>query len=177
MKICPNCGAKVADNEKFCGSCGAQQPASNSTQNTQNMYNTNAGDNNGQNNYQYNNGGYYQPPMRAKTCGFSIASLVLSLIGIFTGVLGSSFMAAGTVAGAFGYYASGAAGFMSLFAFLFFLPNILAILFGIVGIIKTGNPSIGGRGMAIAGLILGIIFFIIWLAVGATASSMVFDIW
>lgn len=41
---------------------------------------------------------------------------------------------------------------------LFCLPicGILAIIFGIVGLAKTKDPRVGGKGMSIAGLILGI---------------------
>lgn len=35
------------------------------------------------------------------------------------------------------------------------LGSIVAIVTGIVGIVRTGRPQVGGRGMAIAGLVLG----------------------
>jgi predicted Zn finger-like uncharacterized protein/prepilin-type processing-associated H-X9-DG protein len=44
------------------------------------------------------------------------------------------------------------------------LGNIPAIIFGIVGIVKTGMPNVRGRGLAIAGLILGVIAFPVSLA-------------
>jgi prepilin-type processing-associated H-X9-DG protein len=37
------------------------------------------------------------------------------------------------------------------------IGNLLAIVFGIIGIVKTGTPQVRGRGMAITGLILGIV--------------------
>ncbi|MCS7034936.1 MAG: DUF4190 domain-containing protein [Phycisphaerae bacterium] len=40
----------------------------------------------------------------------------------------------------------------------FILPAIIAIIAGIVGIAATSNPNVRGRGMAIAGLVLGLIF-------------------
>jgi prepilin-type processing-associated H-X9-DG protein len=39
------------------------------------------------------------------------------------------------------------------------IGNLLAIVFGIIGIAKTSTPQVRGRGMAITGLILGIIAF------------------
>lgn len=52
------------------------------------------------------------------------------------------------------------------------LGNLLAIIFGIVGITKTGTPQVRGRGMAIAGLILGVVAFpivgLFYLMIGAT---------
>lgn len=47
-----------------------------------------------------------------------------------------------------------------------FCTGVLAIITGIVGISVTGNPSIKGRGMAIAGLILGTLSLIGWTGVG-----------
>jgi hypothetical protein len=48
---------------------------------------------------------------------------------------------------------------------LFCIPGITslgAVLFGFIGISKTKNPMVRGRGMAIAGLILGIIGVLGW---------------
>jgi hypothetical protein len=42
------------------------------------------------------------------------------------------------------------------------LSGLLAIIFGIVGMSATRNPMVRGRGMAIAGLILGILNFLMW---------------
>lgn len=75
MKTCPNCGASMADNEKFCGSCGARQPETASSQNTQNINNTQTN---------MNNGNYYQQPAKP-TSGMAVASLVL---GICTWIFG-----------------------------------------------------------------------------------------
>jgi hypothetical protein len=46
--------------------------------------------------------------------------------------------------------------------------SLLAIILGFVGIIKAGKPNVGGKGMAIAGLILGLIGTVGW--VGGTAA-------
>jgi hypothetical protein len=46
------------------------------------------------------------------------------------------------------------------------LSGILAIIFGIVGISSTRNPAVRGRGMAIAGLILGIANIPLWAFAG-----------
>jgi hypothetical protein len=49
------------------------------------------------------------------------------------------------------------------------LTGALAILTGIIGITVTGNPAVKGRGMAIAGLILGILSILGWTAVSGVA--------
>jgi hypothetical protein len=46
------------------------------------------------------------------------------------------------------------------------ITGLLAIAFGIVGIRKTKTPLVAGRGMAIAGLILGIISVMGWAGLG-----------
>jgi hypothetical protein len=43
-----------------------------------------------------------------------------------------------------------------------FITGVLAIVFGALGIRKTRDPSAGGQGLAIAGLILGIISVVGW---------------
>jgi len=40
--------------------------------------------------------------------------------------------------------------------------GIIAIVFGGVGISQTGNPGVGGRGMAIAGLVTGVVALFFW---------------
>ena len=198
MKTCKNCGAQLDDQAKFCRYCGksAEEENSQSFQNTGSMYgshstgnmygsqntgsmygNQNAGNrygNQGYGNNTYGTGyGGYQQPAATKTCGFSIASLVLSLIGIFLGYLGAASMAGQGILGSVGYWGSGYAGIMAFLAFVFFLPSILGILFGIAGIVKTGQPGVSGKGLAIAGLVVGIIFLLIWLFIGMAATSMV----
>ncbi|SFE53044.1 protein of unknown function [Actinoplanes philippinensis] len=70
---------------------------------------------------------YAQPPMIrvAPTSGWAAASLVLGLIGLFGG-----------------WCAIG-------------IPCILAVVAGHIGLKETQDGSRGGRGMAVAGLILG----------------------
>lgn len=43
-----------------------------------------------------------------------------------------------------------------------FITSIIAVVCGIVGIRKTGNPNVSGRGLAIAGLILGLLGIAGW---------------
>jgi hypothetical protein len=45
-----------------------------------------------------------------------------------------------------------------------FLTGLVAAITGIVGISATGNPAVRGRGLAIAGLILGLLNIGLWLA-------------
>src|SRR5687768_3906578 len=46
------------------------------------------------------------------------------------------------------------------------ITSILAVILGIVGIRATRQPNVGGRGLAIAGLILGLIGIIGWATMG-----------
>jgi hypothetical protein len=52
------------------------------------------------------------------------------------------------------------------------LAVIVAIITGIIGIAATSNPMVRGRGMAIAGLILGIVGLGLWGIGGGTALVM-----
>ncbi len=53
--------------------------------------------------------------------------------------------------------------------------GILAIIFGAVGIRQTGtDPNLGGRGMAIAGLVCGIIGVAIWVILVAWIGLLAF---
>jgi hypothetical protein len=76
-----------------------------------------------------------------RTNGMSVASLVLGIVGLL------------------------------LFGF-FMIPNILAIIFGFVGISQINRApqgALGGKGLAIAGIVmglLGVLFFILALAFG-----------
>jgi prepilin-type processing-associated H-X9-DG protein len=45
-----------------------------------------------------------------------------------------------------------------------FLPGIFATIFGILGIRQTRKPNTGGKGLAIAGLILGVVNLLAWTA-------------
>lgn len=46
------------------------------------------------------------------------------------------------------------------------LTQLGAILFGIIGISSTRKPGVGGRGMAIAGLLLGLVALLGWAGIG-----------
>ena len=52
-----------------------------------------------------------------------------------------------------------------------FLTGVLAIVFSIVGIRKTRDPQVGGKGMAVAGLILGILSVVGWAMFGGGAYA------
>ena len=49
----------------------------------------------------------------------------------------------------------------------FVLPAVVAIFAGVIGLKQTRNPAVRGRGMAMGGLILGTIFGVIGLGIGA----------
>jgi hypothetical protein len=53
-----------------------------------------------------------------------------------------------------------------LFSCIPVLGSLLAIVFGFVGIRKAGQPGVGGKGMAIAGIILGVVWIGIYGASG-----------
>jgi hypothetical protein len=50
------------------------------------------------------------------------------------------------------------------------LTGLLAIICGIIGLRTTRNPAYSGRGMAVAGLILGLVSFLVWGAMTATSG-------
>jgi hypothetical protein len=58
------------------------------------------------------------------------------------------------------------------------IPGLLGFIFGIIGLRQTSGGARGGRGMAIAGLVIGIILLVIciafWLYV-ATSGDCEFD--
>jgi hypothetical protein len=53
-----------------------------------------------------------------------------------------------------------------------FVTGLLAIVLGIVGIRKGRNPQVGGKGLAIAGIILGLISVVAWSVFGGTAYGL-----
>lgn len=48
------------------------------------------------------------------------------------------------------------------------LTGLIAIILGIVGIKSTKDPLTRGRGMAIAGLVLGVVSVVVWTLLGST---------
>lgn len=66
---------------------------------------------------------------------------------------------------------SGAAITSLVCGLLFCIPGItglVAIITGVIGIKSTSKPNVGGRGMAIAGMILGVLSIIGWIVIGGT---------
>jgi hypothetical protein len=53
-----------------------------------------------------------------------------------------------------------------------FLPSLLAVIFGGVGISAKRNRAVSGRGMAVAGLVLGIIGLLGWAVFGGTVYTL-----
>lgn len=53
-----------------------------------------------------------------------------------------------------------------------FLTGLLAVVFGVVGIRKARAPQVGGKGLAIAGIILGVLSIGIWSAFGGTIFAV-----
>jgi hypothetical protein len=54
-----------------------------------------------------------------------------------------------------------------------FVTGLGGIIFGAIGIKKTKDPRVGGKGMAIAGLVLGIVNLLIWLLFGGAIWAAV----
>src|SRR3954466_4493019 len=68
---------------------------------------------------------------------------------------------------------SGAAIAALIFGILGCVPlitGLIAIVCGFIGIRTTRDPRYSGRGMAVAGLILGLLSVVIWGVVGGTAG-------
>ena len=51
-----------------------------------------------------------------------------------------------------------------------FITGLLAVILGIIGMRRTRDPKYTGRGMAVAGLVLGIISLLFWGFIGGTAG-------
>ena len=102
----------------------------------------------------------YSQPEKKKTSGVSIASLVLGIVGIFTGIMAAGCWGAGALLPS-----------LKFLAIVLYLPNILAIVFGVMGISKASKQGLSGKGLAIAGLVLGIVFLLIWMVYGYLAEQ------
>jgi hypothetical protein len=61
----------------------------------------------------------------------------------------------------------------SLLGCIPFITSLLAILLGIIGIRNTKDPRVGGKGMAIAGLILGLLGLAVWGLMGGTIWALI----
>ncbi len=129
---------------RFCGKCGAQCEDNAKfcpkCGNALNPVNRGAA----APNYSYNTGNYSNADSRnaQPTSGMAIASLVLGIVGIITGGIGVA------LSPLFGMGA----------AFLLLLPSLIAAVLGVLVIMKQDK-----KGLAIAGLILGALFFLIYL--------------
>ena len=56
------------------------------------------------------------------------------------------------------------------------LTGVAAVILGIVGLRKTRDPQVGGKGMAIAGLILGGISIVAWTLYFAVVGAAIFTV-
>lgn len=80
------------------------------------------------------------------TSGLGVASLVTGIIALFSA-------------------------FVPLLNLLSFPFVLLAVIFGGVGIWQTVKGTKGGKGIAIAGLVLGVLALVVTVAMYATAGS------
>ena len=90
-------------------------------------------------------GGQYYPQQQQKTCGLAIASMVLGIIGLVTFCI-----------------------------WVITIPcSLLAVILGAVAMRKIKSHNLQGQGMAIAGLVCGIIAMVFWvMVVGFAAAAM-----
>ena len=174
MKICPACGKDCSDEVKFCMFCGNPFPAAadiqtpeetvqtytepkpyaeqqyGGSQQTYQQYGTNT-----QSQSSYNN--YNQPYER------NVGSQY-----------GSSYQSSYTTGGTNGFaIAALIIGILSIIPiFYWWVPQILAIIFGAIGLSKAKKTGTG-RGMSIAGLVLGIVAIVIVIIVIIVAVAFV----
>ena len=196
MKKCVYCGAELNDDAKACSNCGrilpreewpeekktddsgknqdsrnGQDSAWNSRNNDCNngwggrdndsteTWSGRGGQNSGnsawenQNSWNTKNGqnpggntqGYgNQPPLQQKTNTFAIVALVQGILSVF------------------------------LNSVLFFIPSVMAIVFGCISLSQLKqNPDQKGKGMAVAGLVLGIVFLILTIVLTILAVWLI----
>ena len=197
MKICKKCGAQMQDGARFCTACGmAAEDTAASAQQTERPggqeqrpetdayggrtaapysgnvsgypaqeWQQNYGGQTHQNPYgnPYQNQGYMNYGNVPRTSGMAVASLVLGIVGILLGYFAAAMVVASAIINAS----------WMIFAVLLYVPSGLGILLGIGGIAKTGDGYTKGRGLAIAGLVLGIVFLVIWVIVALIARESV----
>ena len=129
---------------KFCANCGsplpeaaagAQDPYQSGTQDPYQSGNQYQGSDQYQNSYQNSYSNAGYGQAQRPTNGMGVAALVLGIVGLIVS-----------------WFTLG-------------IPSILAIVFGILGISKAKKDPRYGSGMAIAGLVMGIIVFAIVLIV------------
>lgn len=81
------------------------------------------------------------PVEQKKANGFAITGLVLGLVGLFGG------------------------------NYLFLVPGIIGLIFGIIGMVKAKQYS--APGLAIAALVVSVIAFVIWLIIWIAAFALI----
>lgn len=127
---------------------GGQNSGNNgwNTQNSQNSYGQNPyGQNPYGQNFCGNVQGYgNQPPQQQKTNTFAIVAFVQGILSVF------------------------------LNSVLFFIPSVMAIVFGCISLSQLKqNPEQKGKGMAVAGLVLGIVFLILTIVLTILAVWLI----
>ena len=127
---------------------GGQNSGNNgwNTQNSQNPYGQNPyGQNLYGQNFCGNVQGYgNQPPQQQKTNTFAIVAFVQGILSVF------------------------------LNSVLFFIPSVMAIVFGCISLSQLKqNPEQKGKGMAVAGLVLGIVFLILTIVLTILAVWLI----
>lgn len=95
---------------------------------------------------QYGNQQYGGQPQSQKK-GLAIAALVLGILGLFGSLI---------VFGA--------------------VLSLVAVILGIIALVKSKQPTHGGKGFAISGIVLGILGLVIAAAIGLFVGSLVSDI-
>ena len=159
MSFCPNCGSELPENTKFCPACGqmivpAQEQAPSG----------------------FTDGGPDPAPLYQENAPtYQQVQQTSYTQGSYAGQTSYSAYQAGTSGSAVNGFGIAALvlGIASFFLdFLIFIPSILAVVFGCLGIVK-GNSQGTGKGMAIAGLVLGIVAALIYIIAMVAATSLV----
>ena len=61
-----------------------------------------------------------------------------------------------------------------LFDWLLLIPSLLGLIFGIVAVTQIGkNPGMGGKTMAVVGIILSVVAALIWLLIGGAIAALI----
>ena len=54
-----------------------------------------------------------------------------------------------------------------------FVTGALAVIFGVVGVRAARDPGVGGKGLAIAGIVLGAVSIVLWALFGAGIAALI----
>ena len=145
MAICPNCAANNNDNAKFCSSCGGALPVSAPVQ--------------PQPQAQPVQPAYQQPVQPAYQQPVYQAPVIQQQVQpVKNTVKNNGMCTAGFVLSLIGIFTVG-------------LTSIFGLIFSVIGLIVSGKKKEGGKGKAIAGIIMSVIMIILVISVYVISFS------